>query len=171
MNLDAKAGDLFVGEKSGEWVKVISNVAAGTGITVPINNTGSVDITNSSKLTLKGARGSDLNQGNLGDCYLLSSLSAVAESNIASIDGTQSSVYPGDMFVDNGDGTFGVRWYDNSGLERWVTVDRFVPGYRSKNSITSIRHPERVGRCWRKNMFNSMSQITRPGRDESLRHR
>ena len=109
-----------------------SDVASGTGITVPVNNTGSVDITNDSKLTLKGARASDVNQGKLGDCYLLSSLSAVAESNIASIDGTQASVFQGDMFVDNGDGTFGVRWYDNSGLERWVTVDRYVPGYRSE---------------------------------------
>ena len=36
LNLDAKAGDLFVGEKSGEWVKVISNVATSTGITVPV---------------------------------------------------------------------------------------------------------------------------------------
>ena len=132
LDLDAKAGDLFVGETQGEWVEVTSDVASGTGITVPVNNTGSVDITNDSKLTLKGARASDVNQGKLGDCYLLSSLSAVAESNIASIDGTQASVFQGDMFVDNGDGTFGVRWYDNSGLERWVTVDRYVPGYRSE---------------------------------------
>ena len=81
------------------------------------------------------ARATDVNQGSLGDCYLLSSLSAVAESTIASIDGRYPSVYPGDMFVDNGDNTYGVRMYDNHGAERWVTVDKFVPGYRADELV------------------------------------
>ncbi|MDG1892029.1 MAG: C2 family cysteine protease [Verrucomicrobiota bacterium] len=67
----------------------------------------------------------------MGDCYLLSSLSAIAESSIASIGGRHPSVYHGDMFVDNEDGTYGVRFYDNHGAERWVTVDAYVPGYRT----------------------------------------
>jgi len=82
-------------------------------------------------LFFDGARAADVTQGQLGDCYLLSSLSAIAESSIASIDGRHPSVYPGDMFVDNEDRTYGVRFYDNHGAERWVTVDAYVPGYRT----------------------------------------
>ena len=130
--LNAKAGDVFIDDATTAEAKVTSDTAAGTGVAVPVSNVGTVDIIASSRMTLKGARGRDVNQGNLGDCYLLSSLSAVAESNIASIDGAQPSLYSGDMFDDNGDGTFGVRWYDNNGAERWVTVDRYVPGYRSE---------------------------------------
>ncbi|MDA7537446.1 DUF5011 domain-containing protein [Akkermansiaceae bacterium] len=39
------------------------------------------------------------------------------------------------MIVDNGDGTYGVRFYDNDGAERWVTVDKFVPGHREDNLL------------------------------------
>ncbi|OUU68270.1 MAG: hypothetical protein CBC27_11925, partial [Opitutia bacterium TMED67] len=132
LTLNAKAGDIFVDDASTAQVKVISDTAAGTGVTVPVENAGTVAVVETIQMTLKGARATDVNQGNLGDCYLLSSLSAVADSSIASIDGAHPSVYSGDMFVDNGDGTFGVRYYDNDGSERWVTVDRYVPGYRSE---------------------------------------
>ena len=91
------------------------------------------------------ARAKDIRQGSLGDCYLLSSLSAVAETTIASIDGRHPSVNPGDMFIDNGDNTYGVRMYDNYGAERWVTVDKYVPGYRS----TDLRNVSTVdGETW-----------------------
>ena len=96
-------------------------------------------------LFFNDARATDIRQGSLGDCYLLSSLSAVAESTIASIDGRYPSVYPGDMFIDNGDNTYGVRMYDNYGAERWVTVDKYVPGYRS----TDLRNVSTVdGETW-----------------------
>ena len=88
-------------------------------------------------LFFDGARAADVTQGQLGDCYLLSSLSAIAESSIASIDGRHPSVYPGDMFTDNQDGTYGVRFYDNHGAERWVTVDKYVPGYRTDKLVNA----------------------------------
>ena len=81
-------------------------------------------------LFFNGAGTDDVNQGAVGDCYFLSSISAVADSSVASIDGTVKSVDEGDMIINNGDGTFGVRFYDNSGAQRWVTVDKYVPGYR-----------------------------------------
>ncbi len=81
-------------------------------------------------LYFNGAGTDDVNQGNVGDCYFISAISAIADTVVGSIDGTVASVNTGDMVVDNNDGTYGVRFYDNSGAERWVTVDKFVPGYR-----------------------------------------
>ena len=41
-------------------------------------------------------------QGELGDCYFISSLGTIAESNPAAIQ---------NMFINNGDGTYTVRFY------------------------------------------------------------
>jgi hypothetical protein len=56
---------------------------------------------------------SDINQGYLGDCYLLSSLAEVANQNPSAITS---------MIANNGNGTYGVRFYVN-GAARYVTVD------------------------------------------------
>ncbi len=55
----------------------------------------------------------DINQGYLGDCYLLSSLAEVARQNPSII---QS------MITDNGNNTYGVRFYIN-GSAQYVTVN------------------------------------------------
>jgi hypothetical protein len=55
----------------------------------------------------------DINQGYLGDCYFLSSCAELASQNAALV---QS------MFVNNGDGTYGVRFYYN-GVAEYVTVN------------------------------------------------
>ena len=55
----------------------------------------------------------DINQGYLGDCYLLSSLAEVAKQNPSII---QS------MITDNGNNTYGVRFYIN-GSAQYVTVN------------------------------------------------
>lgn len=54
-----------------------------------------------------------VNQGYLGDCYLLAGLAEVADQNSSLIKS---------MFVDNGNGTWGVRFYVN-GTATWVTVN------------------------------------------------
>jgi hypothetical protein len=61
----------------------------------------------------------DVNQGYLGDCYLLSSLAEVAQQN----SGVISS-----MFTANGNNTYGVRFYINGAAE-YVTVN---------NSLTNV---------------------------------
>ena len=53
-------------------------------------------------LFFNGAGTDDVNQGAVGDCYFLSSISAVADSSVASIDGTVKSVDEGDMIINNG---------------------------------------------------------------------
>ncbi|MDA7509905.1 C2 family cysteine protease [bacterium] len=120
-------GNLYAGSSESRVEKLISKWFHGTDSPAAPQRYTYLDL----PLFFDGARAADVTQGQLGDCYLLSSLSAIAESSIASIDGRHPSVYPGDMFVDNQDGTYGVRFYDNHGAERWVTVDKYVPGYRA----------------------------------------
>ncbi|MGD0633651.1 MAG: putative Ig domain-containing protein [Beijerinckiaceae bacterium] len=59
----------------------------------------------------------DVNQGYLGDCYLLSSLAEVAKQN----SGLISS-----MFTSNGNNTYGVRFYVD-GVAEYVTVNTSLP--------------------------------------------
>ncbi|PWT89061.1 MAG: hypothetical protein C5B56_07740, partial [Proteobacteria bacterium] len=54
----------------------------------------------------------DINQGNAGDCYFESALAEIAYQNPSLITS---------MFVDNGNGSYGVRFYVNGSAE-WVTV-------------------------------------------------
>jgi Ca2+-binding RTX toxin-like protein len=64
-----------------------------------------------------GPSSSDVRQGNVGDCYWLASLGAVARKDPQRVR---------DMFTDNGDGTFTVRIYKNGHAE-YVTVDTELP--------------------------------------------
>ncbi len=74
-----------------------------------------------STLPLYGASGAprytDVNQGVLGDCYLLSALGEVALQDPAAIE---------NMIVDNGNGTYGVRFFVN-GAPDDVTVNTQLP--------------------------------------------
>ena len=56
-------------------------------------------------------------QGYVGDCYLISSLGSVADASPAAIQ---------NMFIDNGDGTWTVRFYAN-GTADYVTVNAMLP--------------------------------------------
>jgi VCBS repeat-containing protein len=55
----------------------------------------------------------DINQGDLGDCYLVCGLGEVALQDPTAIE---------NMIHDNGNGTYGVRFFIN-GQAEWVTVD------------------------------------------------
>lgn len=68
-------------------------------------------------LFVNGPGYTDMHQGYLGDCYLISSLGAIAKSVPTAIQ---------NMFIDNGDGTWTVRLYAN-GTADYVTVDRMLP--------------------------------------------
>ena len=119
-------GNLYFNSSSDRLEKLISKWFLGTDSpAVP-----SLYVKLDYPLFFNGAGTDDVNQGAVGDCYFLSSISSVADSSVASIDGTVPSVDEGDMIIDNGDGTFGIRFYDNNGAQRWVTVDKYVPGYR-----------------------------------------
>src|SRR5262249_49480939 len=68
-------------------------------------------------LFVNGPAYTDMHQGGLGDCYLIASLGSVAQSAPAAIQ---------NMFIDNGDNTWTVRFYAN-GTPDYVTVDRMLP--------------------------------------------
>ncbi|MBD2088931.1 peptidase C2 calpain [Microcoleus sp. FACHB-1515] len=72
-----------------------------------------------------GASYSDIRQGDLGNCYFLSSLASAA---------VQSPQQLQSMFIDNGDGTFAVRFYKANGEADYVTVDRKLPVNRWNKS-------------------------------------
>jgi hypothetical protein len=61
---------------------------------------------------------SDVSQGAAGTCYLLAAAQVIAKSTPQLIQ---------QMFCDNGDGTYGVRFYGQDGGNFWVTVDSRVP--------------------------------------------
>jgi hypothetical protein len=89
----------------------------------------------------------DLNQGGVNDCYFLAALGAVALNHPDIIR---------NMFTDNGDGTFTVRFYHN-GQPEYVTVDRYAPvkangrlvydGHDRKATLDDPGHPE-LGPIW-----------------------
>ncbi|MGY2047958.1 C2 family cysteine protease [Methylobacterium sp. JK268] len=60
----------------------------------------------------------DVRQGNVGDCWLVSSLEEIALREPEAI---------ASMFTDNHDGTYGVRFYDWNDTPVYVTVDSQLP--------------------------------------------
>jgi len=96
-----------------------------------------------------------VNQGGLGDCWFVAATASIAEFRPDTITS---------LFIDNGDGTYGVRFWDiptgqslpldNRGAsEHWVTVNRQVPVYdngrRDKIAgMTSTRSGALTDQLW-----------------------
>ena len=76
----------------------------------------------------------DINQGSLNDCFLMASLGATARH-------TPQAIH--DMFIDNGDGTWTVRFFlytdpnesVQSNVVDYVTVDRYLPTWSNGNGF------------------------------------
>lgn len=64
-----------------------------------------------------GPNADDVSQGAVGDCYYVATLSSLAQEKPNVIR---------DMFVDNGDNTWSVRFF-HDGVAEYVTVDRYLP--------------------------------------------
>ena len=80
-------------------------------------------------LFVGGLSHDDVDQGALGSCYFLSALQGAAHDKPNSIR---------NMFKDNGDGTFSVRFYTN-GKTDYVTVDKSVAAWTGTNSFMYAR--------------------------------
>ncbi len=72
-----------------------------------------------------GASYRDVTQGNVGDCYFVAALAEVAQDSPQTLQ---------QMFIDNGDGTFTVRFV-RGGAAEYVTVDRQLPVNASGRAV------------------------------------
>jgi hypothetical protein len=113
--------------------RLIGKWFLGTDLPIPTSNDdneNAVDIPDlysvaTGSLFVNGISASDVNQGNLGTCYLLSSLGAIANVN---------STWIKDCFIDNGNDTYGVRFY-NQGKAVYTTVDKRLPVMKDTNLL------------------------------------
>jgi hypothetical protein len=82
------------------------------------------------QLEVNGAAPEDIDQGDIGDCFFLSSLASLAQRNPQAIE---------DMIKSNGDGTYSVRFYapqqDGTYQETHVTVDNLMPEDKDGNAV------------------------------------
>jgi hypothetical protein len=112
-------GNLAVGSSATQLSDLIGKWVLGTDLpSSKVSMEGSnfsVSYSASSKplFAASGPSMSDINQGDLGDCYLLSSLAEVADQNSGMISS---------MITSNGNNTYGVRFYIN-GVAEYVTVN------------------------------------------------
>jgi hypothetical protein len=109
----ASLGNLFAGSTSGQMEQLINKWFMG-GDRPQLD--GSVYTYTQGSLFVNGASAADVTQGSLGDCYFLSTLAGMANDKPDTVR---------DMFSDNGDGTFTVRFF-NYGKTDYVTVDRYL---------------------------------------------
>ena len=109
-------GNLAAGSSNAQLEKLIDKWFYGTDLPA----TGGYSYDTVTAGTLYGSSGpshADEKQGNLGDCYLISALGSVADSSQAAAK---------NMIIDNGDGTWTVRFYSN-GTADYVTVNSQLP--------------------------------------------
>ncbi|MCX5934263.1 MAG: C2 family cysteine protease, partial [Pseudanabaena sp. LacPavin_0818_WC45_MAG_42_6] len=78
----------------------------------------------SGSLFQNGTSANDIVQGAVGDCYYVATLASIAQ---------EKPDYIQNMFTDNGDNTFTVRFY-NDGVADYVTVDRYLPTKQNNNA-------------------------------------
>jgi hypothetical protein len=78
-------------------------------------------------------RGNDVTQGQLGDCYYLSAMATMAETNPDVIR---------DAIKDNGNGTYDVTFYDQHQQPTTVTVDSTFPVKRSNGRTPFARYSD-----------------------------
>jgi hypothetical protein len=113
-------GNLAIGSNNAQLTKLINKWFYGTDHPTTTNSSYTYK-TVSGSLFVAGPSYTDLNQGALGDCYLLAAAGAIAKSNTTAIT---------NIFTDNGDGTWTVRFYYDNGptyVTDYVTVDNMLP--------------------------------------------
>lgn len=140
-------GNLNVGSSSSQLNTLIDKWFLGADVP-KLTNVNYAYRTASGNLFHRSPSYLDQKQGAVGDCYLISALGAIAYVNPAAIT---------DMFIDNGDGTFTVRFYGGkygtystpdgkisdgfaagtTGEADYVTVDRRLPVFSGSRMIYS----------------------------------
>ena len=121
-NTRSTIGNLFAGSSDTQMENLIGKWFLGTAR--PVINSGTYSYVSGS-LFQNGPSADDVYQGDLGDCYYVATLASIAQ---------EKPDYIQNMFRDNGDNTFTVRFYNN-GVADYVTVDRYLPTRSSGNAV------------------------------------
>lgn len=108
-------GNLKAGSASGQLQKLVAKWFMGADR--PAAAAGSTYRVVGGALYVNGISYADVVQGAVGDCYFVAALAGIARWSPQTIQ---------QMFTDNGDGTFAVRFYHND-MADYVTVDRSLP--------------------------------------------
>jgi hypothetical protein len=122
-------GDLTAGSSANQMERLISKWFVGSDR--PLAN-GTYRYVNGA-LFQDGASVADVAQGNVGDCYFLASLAAMANERPGWFSNDLTS--GNGILTDNGDGTFTVGLFRADGSRDYVTVDRYLPTTSTGRSI------------------------------------
>ena len=124
-------GNLAIGTSQNQMTELIQKWFLGGDLPAPnFGSAGTVTYVNSTSplYNLTGIPSiNDINQGYLGDCYLLASLAEVAQCEPNTIKS---------MITDNGNGTYGVRFYIN-GNPVFVTVNTALPVFSATGAFAA----------------------------------
>jgi hypothetical protein len=153
-NTQPGIGNLFVGSSDGQMENLIGKWFLGTDRPTAA---GTYQYASGS-LFQNDISYTDIDQGQVGDCYFMSSLGAVALKTPTAIS---------DMFTDNGDGTFTVRFFNN-GTADYVTVDRFLPtnswgGFVYANDSSGMAYDDARNELWVALAEKAYAQINQSG--------
>lgn len=121
-------GDLFAGSSAWQVQQLVGKWFLGTDLPVAADDKGVMYGYGMAAGTLFGAAGpqlTDIDQQATGDCYFLAALGATTLKDPQLIR---------NMFIDNGDGTFTVRFW-NDGRPDYVTVNRQLPVDMANTSV------------------------------------
>lgn len=134
-------GNLAVGSTSTQLGLLINKWFLGLDRPTAGKNTTYMPASSNPLFGSSGPEVSDINQGDAGDCYFLSSAGTILSrqltagsgvANYISVYDPQSGANPSGLYIDNGDGTWTVRfYYQNQTTGAWVpdyvTVDEYFP--------------------------------------------
>lgn len=110
-------GNLGVGSSAYQFNGLLGKWFLGSDRPTSIYNQQGEYVMASTPLFVNGISSSDINQGSIGDCYYLAALASVAQNHPDIIKS---------MFIDNGNGTYGVRFYDDKGQPTYVSIDKSI---------------------------------------------
>ncbi len=139
--VEGSLGNLHAGSTATQFSELMGKWFLGTDMPEPTNAWGVPDTytqINAPLFSAGGASLNDVNQGALGDCYVLAALAEVANNDPNFISS---------MIVNNGNNTYGVRFYVND-HEEWVTVNDFIPTYTANGGQFVFNNSSAQGNIW-----------------------